>query len=192
MATKDFVTFNPNSGNKNQTISVTTGATGGGLRTTSLNISAKGITKTISITQQGGKVSLLYSSGQLEGFDPSMPAYTSGPFKPTVPTAEVQILPKSQSSISTNCIRLQLRPSVPVGDWVRGDLTLNADKVINAGVSPTPWDWEGAPQGAFVSLSGPTDVNVTFSGTHNLLDLTRYWWVPVTADGQYGFIISVL
>ena len=133
-----------------------------------------------------------YSSGQLEGFDPTVPGYTSGPFTPTVPSVEVQILPKSQSGTSINCINLQLKPSIPVGDWVRGELTLNIGNVINAGVNPIPWNWDGAPQGAFVNLSGPNDVNVSFTGTHSLVGITQYWWISVTADGQQGFVLGVL
>ena len=52
MATKDFITYSPTSGNKNATISVTASNNTGAARSTSLNISAKGITKSISITQK--------------------------------------------------------------------------------------------------------------------------------------------
>ena len=52
MATKDFVNYSPTSGNKNATISVTASNNTGAARSTSLNISAKGITKTEKINQK--------------------------------------------------------------------------------------------------------------------------------------------
>ena len=52
MATKDFITYSPTSGNKNATIDVIASNNTGAARSTSLNISAKGITKSISITQK--------------------------------------------------------------------------------------------------------------------------------------------
>ena len=48
MATKDFITYSPNTGNKNQTISVTASKNISSERNTVLSISAKGITKTIN------------------------------------------------------------------------------------------------------------------------------------------------
>lgn len=54
MATKDFITYSPNTGNKNQTISVTASKNTGKNRSTVLNISAKGITKSININQKKG------------------------------------------------------------------------------------------------------------------------------------------
>ena len=52
MAAKDFVNYSPTSGNKNATISVTASNNTGAARSTSLNISAKGITKTEKINQK--------------------------------------------------------------------------------------------------------------------------------------------
>lgn len=49
MATKDFITYSPNTGNKNATISVTASKNISSERNTVLSISAKGITKTINI-----------------------------------------------------------------------------------------------------------------------------------------------
>ena len=54
MATKDFITYSPNTGNKKQTISVTASKNTGKNRSTVLNISAKGITKSININQKLG------------------------------------------------------------------------------------------------------------------------------------------
>lgn len=54
MATKDFITYSPNTGNKNQTISVTASKNISSKRNTVLSISAKGITKTININQKKG------------------------------------------------------------------------------------------------------------------------------------------
>lgn len=51
MATKDFITYSPTSGNKNATVSVITSNNTGAARSTSLNIQGKGISKTISINQ---------------------------------------------------------------------------------------------------------------------------------------------
>ena len=51
MATKDFITYSPNTGNKNATISVTASKNTGAARNTSLNITGKGITKIININQ---------------------------------------------------------------------------------------------------------------------------------------------
>ena len=48
MATKDFITYSPNTGNKKQTISVTASKNISSERNTVLSISAKGITKTIN------------------------------------------------------------------------------------------------------------------------------------------------
>ena len=54
MATKDFITYSPNTGNKKQTISVTASKNISSERNTVLSISAKGITKTININQKKG------------------------------------------------------------------------------------------------------------------------------------------
>lgn len=54
MATKGFITYSPNIGNKNQTISVTANKNTSSERNTVLSISAKGITKTINIKQKKG------------------------------------------------------------------------------------------------------------------------------------------
>lgn len=54
MATKDFVTYSPTSGNKNATIDVTASKNISSARSTILNISAKGITKTVNINQKKG------------------------------------------------------------------------------------------------------------------------------------------
>ena len=54
MATKDFVTYSPTSGNKNATINVTASKNTSSVRSTILNISAKGITKSININQKKG------------------------------------------------------------------------------------------------------------------------------------------
>ena len=54
MATKDLVTYSPTSGNKNATINVTASKNISSARSTILNISAKGITKTVNISQKKG------------------------------------------------------------------------------------------------------------------------------------------
>lgn len=53
MATKDFVTYDPQSGSGNKTISVTVPQSEGEDRTTSLNITGSGVTKTMNISQEG-------------------------------------------------------------------------------------------------------------------------------------------
>lgn len=53
MATKDFITYDPSSGTTNKTISVTVPQSEGEDRTTSLNITGSGVTKTINISQEG-------------------------------------------------------------------------------------------------------------------------------------------
>lgn len=52
MATKDFVEYTPNIGNKNASINVTASKNTSSARSTVLNISAKGITKTVNINQK--------------------------------------------------------------------------------------------------------------------------------------------
>lgn len=52
MATKDFINYSPDSGNKNATVSVTTPANSGGARSTFLNITGKGITRVVQISQK--------------------------------------------------------------------------------------------------------------------------------------------
>ena len=54
MATKDFITYSPNTGNKNQTISVSASKNTGAARSTRLNITGKGISKTIFASQKKG------------------------------------------------------------------------------------------------------------------------------------------
>lgn len=63
MATKNFVTYSPTSGNKTQTISVTASKNTSSARSTSLNVSAKGITKSININQKKG-ISIAVIVGQ--------------------------------------------------------------------------------------------------------------------------------
>ena len=62
MAKKDFINYSPNTGNKNQTISVTASKNTGAARSTSLNITGKGITKSINISQVLSKSGIYYSS----------------------------------------------------------------------------------------------------------------------------------
>lgn len=54
MATKDFVEYTPNSGNQDEVINVTASKNTSSARNTVLNISAKGITKSININQKKG------------------------------------------------------------------------------------------------------------------------------------------
>ena len=54
MATKDFITYSPNTGNKNATISVTASKNESSERSTNLKINGKGISKTVSINQKVG------------------------------------------------------------------------------------------------------------------------------------------
>lgn len=59
MATKDFVEYTPSSGNRNQTISVTASKNTSSARNTVLNITGKGITKSVSINQKIGRSSII-------------------------------------------------------------------------------------------------------------------------------------
>ena len=52
MATKDFVTYTPSTGNGNATVDVTASANTGGLRSITLNIEGLGISKSITINQK--------------------------------------------------------------------------------------------------------------------------------------------
>jgi hypothetical protein len=63
MATKDFITYSPTSGNKNATINITASKNTSSARSTVLNISAKGITKTVNINQKKG-ISIAVIAGQ--------------------------------------------------------------------------------------------------------------------------------
>ena len=54
MATKSFIEYTPTSGNGNTTINVTASKNISSARSTILNISAKGITKTVNINQKKG------------------------------------------------------------------------------------------------------------------------------------------
>ena len=80
MATKDFVTFTPNSGNKNTTVNVTVNENEGAARETSLTISGNGVTKKVNISQEVGGtlitkflvyfVSDIFISGDNDGNNP--------------------------------------------------------------------------------------------------------------------------
>ena len=59
MATKDFITYSPNTGNKNQTISVSASNNSGDSRSTILTIAGNGVNKTITISQQKGSLNIL-------------------------------------------------------------------------------------------------------------------------------------
>ena len=52
MATKDFIDYSPNSGNKNANISVTASKNIESERTTSLKVNGKGISKDVSVKQE--------------------------------------------------------------------------------------------------------------------------------------------
>ena len=52
MATKDFATFTPSTGSNNATVNVTVGLNEGSARSTSLNISGGGVSKSIFIEQK--------------------------------------------------------------------------------------------------------------------------------------------
>ena len=54
MATKDFITYSPNTGNKNATISVTASKNESSERSTNLKINGKGISRTVLINQKVG------------------------------------------------------------------------------------------------------------------------------------------
>ena len=72
MATKDFVDYSPNTGNKNAIINVTASLNSGDSRSTSLNITGKGISKTVIINQENSAsfklISIRYNPVNTQGY----------------------------------------------------------------------------------------------------------------------------
>ena len=73
MATKDFVTYTPNTGSNNGTVSVTVSSNTGEARNVILNISGGGVSKSVSVEQEADpswlnkSVQLYLGNAQLEG-----------------------------------------------------------------------------------------------------------------------------
>ena len=89
-------------------------------------------------------------------------------------------------------MNINLTPSLPPGTWVRGTLTLTiADYQNPISGEPSPWDGN-APNAVFLTKVGVNDITVRFDGSRGPSTLTQYWWVPVTEDGQEGFVLGVL
>ena len=72
MATKDFVEYSPNTGNRDTIINVTASLNSGDSRSTSLNITGKGISKTVIINQENSAsfkmVTIRYNPTSTEGY----------------------------------------------------------------------------------------------------------------------------
>lgn len=124
MATKEFVTYNPQSGSGNETISVTVPQSEGKDRTTSLNITGSGVTKTVNISQEGKGIYLRSATSKFsENGDISLNGNVIGKFSGQVFTYNNFISKNSTlsfivSTSRTNSIGLDIffgpnNPSTP-------------------------------------------------------------------------------